>query len=274
MRVNSFPVTPFNDRTTWGDSVSKSDERQSIPKSIRHKKILDRAAEHPEASLEKLAEGIPSATPDLVEHVLDEYGDPGEDPQPLGTTDNRSVSDSVASDATSSADSDSEQDQSVAPTYPRPVDLSEKERRTLEAIHENPTATQSEIAEQLDVSPPTVSNRVNDLENFEWEQRERYVETVFDEPSVDDIESGPASEVSATDGGPDVSIEQFETRLERIERKLESRQHSGATAAAVFTDTELLHKVVHACMASERITEDEELRILETLLPNPAGEDG
>ena len=273
MRVNSFPATRFNNRITWGDSVSKSDGRQSIPKSIRHKKILDRAAEHPDASLEKLAEGIPSATPDLVEHVLEEYGDPGEDPQPLGTTDDRSASDSGANDAKSSTDSDDEKDQSVAPTYPMPSDLSKKQRRTLQAIHEDPTATQSEIAEQLDVSPPTVSNRVNDLENFEWEERENYVNAVFGEPAVDDLESGPASDVSATDGGPDISIEQFETRLERIERKLESRQQSGATPA-VFTDTEVLHKVVHACMASERNTEDEELRILETLLSNPAGGDG
>jgi len=54
-------------------------ERTYKVKSVRHKHILDTAAEHPDASMEELASMVPSATTDLVERVLDKYGDPAED---------------------------------------------------------------------------------------------------------------------------------------------------------------------------------------------------
>jgi surfactin synthase thioesterase subunit len=36
--------------------------------------------------------------------------------------------------------------------------------------------------------------------------------------------------------------------------------------AREYPDADLVHKLVHACMVSERISEDEELRILEAVL--------
>jgi len=55
--------------------MSHSDDGPTI-QSMRHKRILDVAEEHPKASMSKLASLVPSATTDLVERVLDEYGDP------------------------------------------------------------------------------------------------------------------------------------------------------------------------------------------------------
>lgn len=46
---------------------------------MRHKQILDVAAEHPDASMKQLASMVPSATADLVQHVPDEHGGPGAD---------------------------------------------------------------------------------------------------------------------------------------------------------------------------------------------------
>ncbi|MBB6646625.1 winged helix-turn-helix domain-containing protein [Halobellus ruber] len=48
------------------------------PRSIRQRRILDLAAENPNASFADLAERVPSATPELAERVLNEYGDPGD----------------------------------------------------------------------------------------------------------------------------------------------------------------------------------------------------
>jgi transcriptional regulator with XRE-family HTH domain len=41
-----------------------------------HKKILEAAAENPDATMDELADGVVGASTDLVERVLDEYGDP------------------------------------------------------------------------------------------------------------------------------------------------------------------------------------------------------
>ena len=53
---------------------------------MRHKRILDVAAGHPDAFLNEIAQEVPSATTDLVETVLVEYGHPvaddGTDSQP------------------------------------------------------------------------------------------------------------------------------------------------------------------------------------------------
>ena len=79
---------------------------------------------------------------------------------------------------------------------------------------------------------------------------------------------------SATDGGSDARLEQLEARLASLERALEE-QPGDTQTEAVFDEPELLHKVVHACMDSPNITEDEELRILRALLTPatmPSGE--
>ncbi|MFB6191979.1 MAG: hypothetical protein ABEI11_01515 [Haloarculaceae archaeon] len=46
------------------------------PRAVIHKRILDVAADQPDASMAAIADEITGATTDLVERVLDEYGDP------------------------------------------------------------------------------------------------------------------------------------------------------------------------------------------------------
>src|SRR6056297_20464 len=59
--------------------MSETKDGPSLPKSMRHKQILDAAADEPDASISDLARAVPSATPDLVERVLEEHGDPAAD---------------------------------------------------------------------------------------------------------------------------------------------------------------------------------------------------
>jgi hypothetical protein len=51
-------------------------------RSIRQTQILDLAADHPEASIEWIAEQVLAATPDYVESVLETYGDPAAEETP------------------------------------------------------------------------------------------------------------------------------------------------------------------------------------------------
>lgn len=128
-------------RPTRGDYVSKSDESPTIPKSIRHEKILDRAAKKPDASLAELADGIPSATPDLVEHVLDEYGDPASDTDSMEPTDDRPETTDGTTEPLSPTVQPEQPADEESNDYPAPEELSEKQRRTLLAIKGDPEAT-------------------------------------------------------------------------------------------------------------------------------------
>jgi len=54
------------------DSVKMPDES----KSIREKRVLELAKAYPDASLSKIAENVVNATPEYVDQVLTQYGDP------------------------------------------------------------------------------------------------------------------------------------------------------------------------------------------------------
>lgn len=110
-----------------------------------------------------------------------------------------------------------------------------------------------------------MSNRVNDLENFEWQTRQQYVEAVFEEANpTDESDADSQTVTSATDGGSGPRVEQLEERLTDLEGRLQAKQ--SRFCDAVFDEPELVHKIVHACMDSDVITEEEELRILQALL--------
>lgn len=329
--------------------MSQLKEGGELPKSMRHKQVLDVAEEHPDASLSKLASMVPSATTDLVEHVLDEYGDPAADePEPPETaaagvdTDETSARDETeetdGSSQTAGRDSDqrgepeteppeeanaetepdtetetsaeqetesetgSEAERDAATTnadtsdetedetetdaeehsdgdepYPSLSELTEKQRETLRTIAENPEATQTELATRLDVSAPTICNRVNSIEGFDWSDRQAFVDAVFETDSHDSPEPASTQAQSATQT-PRVS--DLEERLNNIERQLDalvadtpskqaitdgSGSNEGPSGAA-FEDPELVSKVVHACMDAETISEEEELRIVRALI--------
>ncbi|ELY45770.1 winged helix-turn-helix domain-containing protein [Natronorubrum tibetense] len=72
---------------------------------------------------------------------------------------------------------------------------------------------------------------------------------------------------SSVPGGESVSelTEQLEAvteRLESLERRLED---DSASEPGALSDPELAHKVVHACLSADNISEDEELRLLKEM---------
>ena len=246
--------------------MSHAAANSTKPRAMIHKKILDVASERPDASLDDIAAQVSSANTDLVERVLDEYGDPGNTPPP--EHEDRATTDT--------------------PGIPPGGELTEKQRRTLQVITEHPEASQREIADLLDVSAPTVSRRVNTIADFDWSDRHSIATAILDStpapdaeipdperpddhdsetpPSTDD-ETPPAADTpsmsqNATTQEP---LEELADRITALERELETTADS-STERPFGGDTELLSKIIHACMESDTITEDEELQIIEQLL--------
>ncbi|PSQ05351.1 hypothetical protein BRC95_07150 [Halobacteriales archaeon QS_5_68_33] len=187
----------------------------SSPRALIHKKILETAASMPEATMAEVAEEVSGASTDLVERVLDEYGDPAasadSDPalatdgdQPTDTasptgapdpTDETGPGDVAATDDPPSPDgpgsSDDPTDDSSGPdergaetaSDETPVEdseeLTEKERAVLEVVAERPDATQQAVADVLGVSRATVSKRASGIEGFDWSDRASFVERLF-----------------------------------------------------------------------------------------------
>jgi hypothetical protein len=303
------------------------------PRAIIHKQILEVSASYPEASIETLAGKVTGATPALVEKVLEKYGDPGESENQEGTTeteltgaperdetDPNSVTDdstvpidseteseagehqegtsgsSEKSDTTTQSNSDSE--------FPVPEldSLTETQTETLRAIHENPSATQAELADTFNVTSASISQRVNSIEGFEWTNRESITEAIFSPSAEIDEQNnkraasdgGTTSEATTTDTNasresPEESsgssesesnitetattavtqeyirqLERLEERLERLEKRIPDQARSTPEYGGV--EPALVHKVAHACMQSEQISENEELKIIQQLI--------
>lgn len=224
--------------------MSKSKNRPPVPRSIRHKQILDIAAEQPEASLEAIAAEVPSATADLVENVLDEYGDPADD---------QSITIAGSGDRSMMLDE----------TVPNVEELSPKQREILRLIYQHPEASQRELGEKLDVSGSTVSNRANSIDGFEWKNRQAFVETMFDNDSS--VSDDGSSQMSNNKSEYQDLENNLSERVTIIEQKVEELTNTGDTYL-VFDDIDLVHKVIHACMESNTITKEEELTILKLLL--------
>lgn len=92
------------------------------------------------------------------------------------------------------------------------------------------------------------------IEGFNWDDRQ--------EPVSEMIENGEAELETAERGS---HRNQNIARAELVERisVLEGQVRS---SAGPFSDPELTHKIVHACMTSDQITEEEELRILKAIV--------
>jgi putative heme iron utilization protein len=283
-----------------GETMSDSTTSSTNVKSIRHQKILDLAADQPDASLEDIAAEIPSATADLVDRVLDKYGDPANS----DTTDDIDAAAAEATTATEPPEhepSDNATESSTsedADARPAVEDLTAKERETLRAIATHPDATQRDLAEILDISAATISNRVNAIPGFDWATRAAFTADLFDDADLESASMHPEStttpaiadgatvtnekssttdpdtDEAATDDGvqppasamTQTTVEQLSDRLTTIEEQLETIDRENTADDAPFTDPDLAHKVVHACLNSDAISEEEELRILRALL--------
>lgn len=352
------------------------------PRAIIHKQILGVAADEPDASMEAIADEVSGVTASTVERVLEEYGDPAaeggatedgqEDPDstPTPTGEERTVTDGGAApsetdaggNAVSSTDVFSASDTAAVATdsSPRidPASLTQKQAETLRAIRKYPDATQAELADMLGVSSPTISQRVNSIEGFDWTDRGPIVAELVDAGALetngggDDGESDsstlsaddavdstgtdagdpstatadPAVPPSGTGFGTDgdespekakptdattdridssradgddaneatpgdadqddriaVDRRELEALRDRVDAlteqvaDLEDGHQPDVTdgvGESPLTDPELAHKVVHACMTSDRITEEEELRLLRAATAAGVGGDG
>ncbi|WP_225335336.1 MarR family transcriptional regulator [Halomicrobium urmianum] len=144
--------------------------------------------------------------------------------------------------------------------YPDPEELTPKQRETMRAIREHPNATQRELADRLDVTSPTISVRVNNIDGFDWENRQAFAEAVLGGPqSTSDGERGVGAATDAADDVDDI-VQQLESISETCDRLVSD------TSESVDIDPELRHKVTHACMEANYITEDEERRLLEMMI--------
>lgn len=148
--------------------------------------------------------------------------------------------------------------------------LTATQRETLEAIYEEPTATQAELGERFDVSRATICQRVNAIPGFDWKTRATFVEDLFDDDTDEESTESPmtnghhsadlAAQVSTLTDHVELLEQQLQQQLDHHEKS------QSASTQAMFDDPELAHKVVHACMQSDQITEEEELRILKAML--------
>lgn len=235
--------------------MGMADNRHGHARAVIHKRILEEAESRPDATVAGLADEVSGATPALVEQVLAEYGDPAEDEQPAdaGTVE-ESASDAHPATADSDptmTDSDStttgvkrngeDTQESTAPA------LSTKQRRALRLVRRNPDASQADIANELDVTRATVSRWLNDIPGFEWDERRAFVESLDEGALATDAEDRLAD---------------LEARLAALENSRENESRDGES----LLPADLAHRVVHACMASDRISEDEELVVLRTLM--------
>lgn len=239
-------------------------QQPSVPRAIIHQKILDAAEGQPDASMNGIATEVSGATTDLVDQVLDMYGDPGTDQEPSETEDNELSTDQRSGDTTEGEPVEKSLDNEQA------AELNEREYETLRRIHDHPEATQGELAKELGVSRATVSQRVNAIDGFDWTDRQAFVERVFDgddgvEFGHDSPEYGSEDDAERPMATQDLrkNVERLTEQLEKLERQVDNMDVQSRSA---FADPDLMHKVIHACMRSETITEDEELRILQAIL--------
>ena len=173
------------------------------PRAVVHKKILEAAEARPDASYDELADAVSGASTDLVERVIDEYGDPAEngeggdadDDQNTPTEPSADTDETMSTpDAHDSDDTDPDLDQ-----------LTDRQERVLRAVRDRPNATQEEIAAQFDVSAATISQRVNAIDGFDWPYRRGFVESLFEDEGefeADAEPQSPGSEAESDDPTP------------------------------------------------------------------------
>lgn len=224
-------------------ATGDTNDRPSMPRSIRHKRILDVAAERPDASFEAIAEEIPSVSADTVEHVLDQYGDPAEEsPEVLGDP------------IEQSPEQIEKEDEETRPEWSA---LTDKQQETLRAIRDNPTATQQELGDIVGVSGATICCRVNGIDGFDWSEREDFAAEIMETSQANSTEE--RNDPVAANGAKQ-QLEKLTDRVAALEDKLDGPGDDR------IDDPELAHKILHACLESDAISEDEELQILRTFL--------
>jgi hypothetical protein len=137
-----------------------------------------------------------------------------------------------------------------------PTDLTEKQLKTLYAIYENPDATQTELSDQFGVTPATLNTRVNSIDNFEWTDRQTFVQRMFENNPIEEFESETDQQST------EELAEQIDDLAEQVQTMEDQLSDQQSHPVAAVDSLELTHKVLHACLRSDEITKEEELQIL------------
>lgn len=239
----------------------ESDRGSTVPRAVIHKKILDAAQSRPNASIEALTTTVNGASEDLVERVLDEYGDPAANDQTASETEDEASEDpsDMSNNKTngSVSDASTESAQEIARES---AELTKKQREALDVIREYPDATQKDLAERFDVTQSTINSRLNSIEGFDWQHRQEFVEAMLDNNNSPHDEATPSS-ASAQD--LPAQVDDLADQVETLEQRLDDQSTS---VRSPFGDVDLTCKVVRACMHSDAITEDEEVAILKEII--------
>lgn len=256
------------------DGAMSSQSRETsgvrkVPRAVIHKKILDAAQSYPNASIEELATTVNGASKDLIERVLDEYGDPAESDQTAdGHVENEGQSD-MSNTKTNGNTSDADTRQAHE-TDREPVEVTEKQREALHAIRNHPDATQRDLAERFDVTQSTINNRLNSIEGFDWKHRQEFVESMFDDDTSPHQTTSSSKSMQDETTRRSVAIEDLTDQLEdlaaqvaTLEQRIDERSPPDRSP---FGDPDLASKIVRACMKDDTITEDEELKILKNVI--------
>lgn len=246
--------------------MSRVGDSDSTPKAIIHKRILRAAKTKPEASIEELADDVGGASPDLVERVLDEYGDPGENEssdQIDGPVEHGTASEGVSDPSPEDHPPTMQNDASSVGSNKWHDSLTDIQHETLVVLATNPNATQRELGDKLGVAPATVSRRLSGIPGFEWEAREEFINTFSSEVS------SPNTDLPMPQESTNHETEQVENDFVALETKIEALEDEvDDLGSAGFSNIppDLLHKVIHAIVQSDRISEEEELTIIRSLL--------
>lgn len=258
-------------------------ETANPPRAILHKRILDVAESNPDVSMAEIADQVSGASVDMVETVLEEYGDPVDEltDEPGIATNGTSPSDRAAPEEVEEPDSTSsegipetpdpssetdevrktspEQDTEANPHDEAPApasdrdDLTDDQLKALRLIHERPNASQGELAEEFDVTRTTVNRWVNDIPGFEWNRRQEIVAQLL---------NGELGVESSSADQP--AVDRLRDRIDHVEARINETD-----PRTTELDPDLVHKIMHACLQSERISDDEELAILKALMASP-----
>lgn len=236
----------------------------AFPRAIIHKQILEEASTSPDASIEEVATAVSGASIELVERVLDDYGDPGEDSKELdvsGESAESQASSTVPEDVGSEVNDDSREVQ-----VPDLDELTNRQRRTLRAIYHYPKATQKEIAEKIDVTDATVSNRVNGIDGFDWQKREDFVGRLFRNDEMEANGNGREDNPGAAETQPEEIVPKVDKLVDRVDSLENQLPDRPSPPQHVSVNSDLASKMIHACMKSEHITGDEELEVAKVII--------
>lgn len=233
-------------------------------RALAHRKVLDIGRERPDASLEAVADELGDVSVSFVERVFEEFGDPADGDRwtepPEGATARRNAVDTppdIGHDGEVSSDGGDRSTDGGDDRGAGEPDVTPEQRAALRAVYEQPTATQTEIADRVGASRAAVSKRLNDIPGFDWKSRRAFVETLFG-----DGPGRPLSDRGRSEGDSESErLAALEGRIERLESAVADRPAS--TAAG---DIETVRLTIHACLDAEHISCEEELQIVRNLV--------